>query len=106
MLSPTSPYTVIEADEFDRSFHWLNPYIAVVTATDPDHLDIYGTEEAYLESFAHFTELIQPGGTLICHTGLKLRPRPQRGRRRLPLLAQRGRLPRRKRAQGRRRNRV
>ena len=79
MLSPTSPYTVIEADEFDRSFHWLNPYIAVVTATDPDHLDIYGTEEAYLESFAHFTELIQPGGTLICHTGLKLRPRPQQG---------------------------
>ena len=79
MLSQTSPYTVIEADEFDRSFHWLNPYIAVVTATDPDHLDIYGTEEAYLESFAHFTELIQPGGTLICHTGLKLRPRPQQG---------------------------
>lgn len=75
MLSKTSPYTVIEADEFDRSFHWLSPYIAVVTATDPDHLDIYGTEEAYLESFAHFTELIQPGGTLVCHTGLKLRPR-------------------------------
>ena len=79
MLSTTSPYTVIEADEFDRSFHWLNPYIAVVTATDPDHLDIYGTEEAYLESFAHFTELVQPGGALIVHTGLKLRPRPQEG---------------------------
>ncbi len=79
LLSATSPYSVIEADEFDRSFHWLNPYIAVVTATDPDHLDIYGTEEAYLESFAHFTELIQPGGTLICHTNLKLKPRPQDG---------------------------
>ena len=79
MLHPTSPYTVIEADEFDRSFHWLNPYIAVITATDPDHLDIYGTEEAYLESFAHFTELIRPDGVLICHTGLKLRPRPQEG---------------------------
>ena len=75
ILNPDSKYSVIEADEFDRSFHWLNPYIAVVTATDPDHLDIYGTEEAYLESFAHFTELVQPGGTLICHTGLKLRPR-------------------------------
>ena len=62
------PRLAVEADEFDRSFHWLNPYIAVVTATDPDHLDIYGTEEAYLESFAHFTELIHPGGTLICHT--------------------------------------
>lgn len=76
LLSATSPYSVIEADEFDRSFHRLSPHIAVITATDPDHLDIYGTEEAYLESFAHFTELIRPGGTLIVHTGLKLKPRP------------------------------
>lgn len=75
LLSDKSDYTVIEADEFDRSFHWLSPYIAVVTATDPDHLDIYGTEEAYLESFAHFTELIKPGGCLIMHTGLKMKPR-------------------------------
>ncbi len=76
LLSATSPYSVVEADEYDRSFHTLRPYIAVVTATDPDHLDIYGTEEAYLESFAHFTELVVPGGFLIVHTGLKLRPRP------------------------------
>ena len=62
ILSEQSPFTVIEADEYDRSFHWLHPYMAVVTATDPDHLDIYGTEEAYLESFARFTSLIQPGG--------------------------------------------
>lgn len=75
LLSGSSPYSVIEADEYDRSFHHLTPHIAVVTATDPDHLDIYGTEEAYLESFARFTELIQPGGTLITHTGLKLKPR-------------------------------
>ena len=75
LLSATSPYSVIEADEFDRSFHHLRPYIAVVTATDPDHLDIYGTEEAYLESFAHFTSLIKEGGKLIVHTGLKLKPR-------------------------------
>lgn len=75
LLSKDSSYSVIEADEFDRSFHHLSPYIAVVTATDPDHLDIYGTEEAYLESFAHFTELIRPGGALIVHTGLKLVPR-------------------------------
>lgn len=75
LLSETSPYSVIEADEYDRSFHHLRPYIAVVTATDPDHLDIYGTEEAYLESFAHFTELITPGGALLMHTGLKLKPR-------------------------------
>ena len=75
LLSATSPYSVIEADEFDRSFHHLHPHIAVVTSTDPDHLDIYGTPEAYLESFAHFTELIQPGGALIVHTGLALKPR-------------------------------
>ncbi|MGN1245903.1 MAG: UDP-N-acetylmuramate--L-alanine ligase [Muribaculaceae bacterium] len=79
LLSATSPYSVIEADEFDRSFHHLSPYIAVITATDPDHLDIYGTEEAYLESFAHFTELIQPGGTLLLHTGLKVQPRVPEG---------------------------
>ncbi len=75
LLSATSPWSVIEADEYDRSFHQLRPSIAVITSTDPDHLDIYGTEEAYLESFAHFTELIVPGGTLVLHTGLKLRPR-------------------------------
>lgn len=76
MLSESSPFSVIEADEYDHSFHTLRPYIAVINATDPDHLDIYGTEEAYLESFAHFTELIQPGGMLLIHTGLKLKPRP------------------------------
>lgn len=79
MLSSTSPYTVVEADEYDRSFHQLRPYIAVVTATDPDHLDIYGTEEAYLESFSHFTELIRPDGALLMHTGLKFRPRVPEG---------------------------
>lgn len=79
LLSPSSDFSVIEADEFDRSFHHLTPYVAVITATDPDHLDIYGTEEAYLESFARFTELIRPDGALIVHEGLKLRPRPQEG---------------------------
>lgn len=79
LLRPSSPYSVIEADEYDRSFHHLTPTVAVITATDPDHLDIYGTEEAYLESFAHFTELIKPGGTLIVHEGLKLKPRPAEG---------------------------
>lgn len=79
LLSATSPYSVIEADEFDRSFHHLRPHIAVVTSTEPDHLDIYGTAEAYLESFAHFTELIQPGGALIMHTGLEMRPRVPEG---------------------------
>ena len=67
-----SDYVVIEADEFDRSFHWLRPWMSVITATDPDHLDIYGTKEAYLESFRHYTELIQPGGALIIHRGLEM----------------------------------
>ncbi len=79
ILSKHSPFTVIEADEYDRSFHRLHPYMAVVTSTDPDHLDIYGTEEAYLESFAHFTSLIQPGGCLVMRKGIKLIPDVQDG---------------------------
>ena len=79
LLSDTSEYVVIEADEFDRSFHWLTPYATVITATDADHLDIYGTEEAYLESFNHYTSLIQPGGALIMRKDIKLQPRLQEG---------------------------
>lgn len=74
-----SDYVVIEADEFDRSFHWLRPWMSVITATDPDHLDIYGTKEAYLESFNHYSSLIQPGGTLIIHRGLEMKARLQEG---------------------------
>ena len=76
ILSDHSDFVVIEADEFDRSFHWLSPFATVITATDPDHLDIYGTEEAYLQSFRHYSELIQPGGFLVLHTGLKMQPNP------------------------------
>ena len=79
LLSDNSEYVVIEADEFDRSFHWLTPYATVITATDADHLDIYGTEEAYLESFSHYTSLIQPGGALIMRYGITLNPRLQEG---------------------------
>lgn len=82
LLDAGSPYVVIEADEFDRSFHHLRPYATVITATDADHLDIYGTEEAYLESFRHYTTLIQPGGALIIHRGLKMRDKLQPGVRR------------------------
>ena len=74
-----SDYVVIEADEFDRSFHWLRPWMTVITSTDPDHLDIYGTKEAYLESFRHYTELIQPGGTLIIHRDLEMKEHLQEG---------------------------
>lgn len=79
LLSADSEYVVIEADEFDRSFHWLSPFASVITATDADHLDIYGTEEAYLESFSHYTSLIRPGGALIVRTGITLNPRLQDG---------------------------
>ena len=77
-----SDYVVIEADEFDRSFHWLLPYMTVITATDPDHLDIYGTKEAYLESFRHYTELIQSGGALIIHRDLEMQENLPEGVRR------------------------
>jgi UDP-N-acetylmuramate--alanine ligase len=77
LLSQHSPYTVIEADEFDRSFHWLSPYMSVVTSTDPDHLDIYGTAAAYLEGFEHYTSLIRPGGCLIMRKGIALQPKLQ-----------------------------
>ena len=78
LLSDSSDYVVIEADEFDRSFHWLSPYATVITSTDADHLDIYGTEEAYLESFNHYTSLIQPGGALVMRHGIRLAPRLQK----------------------------
>jgi len=74
-----SEYVVIEADEFDRSFHWLSPWMSVITSTDPDHLDIYGTKEAYLESFRHYSELIQPGGALIIHRDLEMKENLQQG---------------------------
>ena len=77
-----SDYVVIEADEFDRSFHWLSPWMTVITSTDPDHLDIYGTKEAYLESFRHYSELILPGGALIIHRDLEMKENLQEGVRR------------------------
>lgn len=79
ILSDHSDYVVIEADEFDRSFHWLRPWMTVITSTDPDHLDIYGTKEAYLESFRHYTTLIQPGGALIIHKNLEMKADVQPG---------------------------
>lgn len=79
ILSTHSDYVVIEADEFDRSFHWLRPWMSVITSTDPDHLDIYGTKEAYLESFRHYTELIQSGGALIIHKDLEMKQHVQEG---------------------------
>ena len=77
LLSNQSDLTVIEADEFDRSFHWLSPYMAAITSADPDHLDIYKTPEAYRESFEKFTSLIRPDGVLIMKKGIAVTPRLQ-----------------------------
>jgi len=79
LLSESSDLTVVEADEYDRSFHQLTPYMAVITSVDADHLDIYKTHSEYLESFAHFTELIRPDGCLVIKKGLPLKYRLQPG---------------------------
>ena len=79
LLSDKSDYVVIEADEFDRSYHQLRPYMSVITSTDPDHLDIYGTPEAYWESFEKYTSLIRSDGVLIIHEGLEIKPQVQPG---------------------------
>ena len=77
LMDSASEYVVVEADEYDRSFHHLTPYISVVTAVDPDHLDIYGTPEAYREAFAHYTSLIT--GALVMKQGIALEPRLKPG---------------------------
>ena len=79
LLSDESNLAVIEADEFDRSFHRLHPYMSIITSADPDHLDIYGTAEAYRESFEHFTSLIPSGGCLVMKAGVPVTPRLQEG---------------------------
>lgn len=78
-LSDKSDLTVIEADEYDRSFHQLHPYMAVITSVDPDHLDIYGNEQAYYQSFIDFTSLIKEGGVLIIKDNLPIVPKIKEG---------------------------
>ena len=90
LLSAKSDYVVIEADGFGRSFHHLRPYMAVITSTDPDRLDIYGTPEAYWESFEKYTSLIRPDGVLIIHEGLEVTPRVQPGVRVYPYARDKG----------------
>ena len=77
LLLKDSSYVVVEADEYDRSFHQLRPYMSVVTAVDADHLDIYGTPEAYREAFADYTALIT--GALVMKQGIALEPKLQKG---------------------------
>jgi len=79
LLSSESNLVVIEADEYDRSFHQLTPYMAVITSIDPDHLDIYDTKEEFTRSFEHFASLIKPGGALIVKKGIDIQPVLQKG---------------------------
>jgi UDP-N-acetylmuramate--alanine ligase len=79
LLSRTSDLTVIEADEYDRSFHWLSPYMAVITSVAPDHLDIYGTAENYRDAFVRFTSLIREGGALLMEQKVNITPQLQKG---------------------------
>jgi UDP-N-acetylmuramate--alanine ligase len=74
LTSKQSNDVVVEADEYDRSFLRLTPKMAIITATDADHLDIYGSHQELLKGFADFTALIQPGGTLVMKKGLELIP--------------------------------
>ncbi|MDR2804057.1 MAG: UDP-N-acetylmuramate--L-alanine ligase [Dysgonamonadaceae bacterium] len=78
LLSNKSDLTVIEADEYDRSFHWLTPYMAVITSVAPDHLDIYGTEEEYRKAFVYFTSLVREGGTLLLEHKANIIPELQK----------------------------
>lgn len=79
LISNQSNYVVVEADEYDRSFHQLTPYMAVITSVEPDHLDIYGTYQSVIESFEHFASLIVPGGALIVNSNVQIHPQLQKG---------------------------
>ena len=82
MLDENSPYVVVEADEYDRSFHRLSPYMSIITSTKPDHLDIYGTADAFTEAFEHFASLTAEGGLILIHDEeAHITPRPGGGTR-------------------------
>jgi UDP-N-acetylmuramate--alanine ligase len=79
LLSKESNYVVVEADEYDRSFHNLAPYFAVITSADSDHLDIYGTAEQYREAFEVFTSLIKSGGALLMRKDVNINLQLKKG---------------------------
>jgi UDP-N-acetylmuramate--alanine ligase len=79
LLSPTSNLTVIEADEYDRSFHWLSPSIAVITSVSLDHPDIYSTTDAYREGFEKFASLVREDGIILLESGVEMKPELQKG---------------------------
>ncbi len=70
LVDNKSPYMVVEADEYDRSFLQLHPHISVITATDADHLDIYGTQEHMLEAYLQFANQTDTDGHLFLKQGI------------------------------------
>lgn len=73
VMNNTSPYTVIEADEFDRSFLQLHPFASIITSIDADHLDIYGNQESFKKGFQEYASLIDSTGFLIIKSGIELK---------------------------------
>ncbi len=71
LMQKDSEWVVIEADEFDRSFHWLHPKLALISSMDADHLDIYGDHEQVRHSFSIFTERVDSQGILITKMGVE-----------------------------------
>ena len=72
LVNPNAAYTVIEADEYDRSFLNLSPYASIITNIDPDHLDIYESEDKFKEGFRQYALKIDPNGVLILKEGLQV----------------------------------
>ena len=70
LMNSSSEYVVVEADEYDRSFLQLHPFYSVITATDPDHLDIYGTHEKLIEAFEQYANQTDPEGAIFVKEGL------------------------------------
>ena len=72
VLDEEAKFMVVEADEFDRSFLQLAPFCAIITSCDPDHLDIYGSNESFIEGFSQFTSKIHPDGLMVIKEGIEL----------------------------------
>lgn len=77
LVDEKSPYVVVEADEYDRSFHRLSPYCSIITANQPDHLDIYGTAESFHEAFRIFAGMTSPTGRLLIQEQVEELPAPE-----------------------------
>ncbi len=74
LINPSSDFVVVEADEYDRSFLRLSPYISVITSVSEDHLDIYGNLNNLQEAFCQFAQKTCEGGKLLLKSDLSITP--------------------------------